>query len=171
MLYHQVQELAITDKLTGVSSRKYCLERLDEELQRSKKLKNSFSVLMVDVDHFKEINDHYGHLVGDVILKDIARVIKDNTRQIDLMGRYGGEEFLIILTETAVDQARFAAERIRTAVENKSVTAYDEHLSVTISIGISSFPMHAIDVASLIDISDKALYKAKESGRNRVVVY
>lgn len=171
LLYQRVNELAVSDTLTGASSRRYCLERLDEEMLRSKKMKYNFSLLMIDIDHFKDFNDRYGHLVGDAILKEVARVIKENIRQIDLFGRYGGEEFLVILPETDKEQARFAAERIRQTMEQAQVQAYDENLKVTVSVGISGFAADAQDAAVLIDKADQALYQAKNSGRNKVCVW
>ncbi|MDD5166317.1 MAG: GGDEF domain-containing protein [Candidatus Omnitrophica bacterium] len=171
LLYQKVQELTVRDGLTGVFSRRYLLERLNEELERSKKFKYNFSFLMVDVDHFKDFNDRYGHLVGDAILKEIAGVIKEGIRQIDLVGRYGGEEFSIILAETDKDEAGFIAERIRQAVENRVIKVYDENLKVTISIGISVFPGNADNVLTLIDTADCALYRAKQTGRNLTCIY
>jgi diguanylate cyclase (GGDEF)-like protein len=146
------------------------LEKLEEEINRSKKFKLSFSFLMVDVDNFKKINDNYGHLVGDVILRGVSKSIKDSTRQIDFMGRYGGEELAVILTETDKEESLVIAERIRQAVESNKIAAYDESLNVTISIGISLFPADATEVLSLIDKADQALYQAKQSGRNKVVL-
>jgi len=118
LLYQKVQELAITDTLTGVWSRRYCLERLEEEIERAKRFNYPLSFLMSDIDHFKDYNDRYGHLVGDAILKEISQTIKDNIRQIDLVGRYAGDEFSIILPETDKPQARFAAERICKSIED-----------------------------------------------------
>jgi diguanylate cyclase (GGDEF)-like protein len=171
LLYQRIQELAIIDGLTGILSRRYFLERFDEELKRSRQFKYNFAFLMVDIDRFKEYNDHYGHLVGDVILKEVAKIIKDSLRQIDLVCRYGGEEFSIILTETDRSGAMFAAERIRQSVENRRIRAYDEELSVTISVGISVFPSHGRDTNELLDKADQALYQAKQAGRNKVCVY
>ncbi len=168
ILYQQVQELSVTDTLTGAFSRRHYLERFGEELERSNKFKYHFSCLMIDIDHFKECNDRYGHLVGDAILKEVSTRIKENIRQIDLMGRYGGEEFSIVFTETGKDDARYVAERIRRAIEEACIKVYDEDLKVTISIGISSFPADGQDTRSLIEKADQALYKAKETGRNRV---
>ncbi len=171
ILYKKVQELAITDSLTGVFSRRYLLERFNEEMERSKNFKYNFSFLMIDIDHFKDFNDRYGHLVGDAILREISKTIKENIRQIDLVGRYGGEEFSVILSETDKYGARFVAERIRQAIEYGPVKAYDEDLKVTISIGISTFPDDAKDIQILIDRADWALYRAKQSGRNRVCAF
>ena len=170
LLYRKVQELTITDSLTQVYSRRYFLEKFDEEISRSKRFKLRFSFLMVDIDHFKEINDRYGHLVGDAIIKEVTKTIKENIRQVDFIGRYGGEELSIVLTETDKNQASFVAERIRQAIESKVISVYDENLKVTISIGISLFPINALDNLKLIDKADKALYQAKNTGRNRVVL-
>lgn len=171
ILYQEIQELAISDSLTGVSSRRYCLDRLKQELERSSKFNYPFSVLMTDIDYFKTYNDRYGHLVGDAILKEVSASIKENVRQIDIVGRYGGEEFCIILAETDKEQALLAAQRIRQAIESKLIHVYDEYVKITVSIGLSMFPKHAKDIEKLIDYSDQALYRAKEEGRNRVCVY
>jgi diguanylate cyclase (GGDEF)-like protein len=171
ILYQKVQELTITDGLTQIFNRRYFLERFNEEFNRSKKFKYRVSFLIVDIDHFKNINDNYGHLVGDAILREITKILKENIRQIDFAGRYGGEELAVVLTETDKDQARVAAERIRQAIESRRFTVYDEDLKVTISIGISTFPVDTSDSQALIDNADQALYKAKETGRNRVCVY
>jgi len=171
LLYKEVQELTITDTLTHVFTRRYFMERFNEELSRSKKLKLRLSFLMIDIDHFKDFNDRYGHLVGDAILQNVTRTIKETIRQIDLIGRYGGEEICIILAETDKEQGRFAAERIRRAIEQKIIKAYDEELKSTISIGISTYPGDAHETKSLIERADQALYLAKQAGRNRICLY
>jgi diguanylate cyclase (GGDEF)-like protein len=126
---------------------------------------------MTDIDYFKIYNDRYGHLVGDAILKEVSASIKENVRQIDIVGRYGGEEFCIILAETGKEEAMQAAQRIRGAIEGKLIRVYDEYIKVTVSIGASIFPEHAKDADKLIDCADQALYKAKQAGRNRVTIY
>jgi len=168
LLYKKVQELTVSDSLTGAFSRRYFLERSAEELERSKRLRLKLSFLIVDVDHFKGYNDHYGHLVGDAILKEVSGRIKENIRQIDFMGKYGGDEFGIILTETDKEQARFVAERIRTAIESAQIKIYDEDLKITISIGVAGFLDDASDVEALVEKADQALYQAKQAGRNKV---
>ena len=170
-LYRKLQELAIFDSLTGIFSRRFFLERAEEELLRSKQFGLEFSFCMVDVDYFKGYNDRYGHLVGDVILREVSRIIKENIRQIDLVGRYGGDEFLLILTETDRQEAEFVAERIRKAIQDKVIKAYDEDLNVSVSIGISFFPKSALELKGLIEDADQALYQAKESGRNKVCIF
>ncbi|MEW6075338.1 MAG: GGDEF domain-containing protein [Candidatus Omnitrophota bacterium] len=171
ILYQKVNELAITDGLTQVLSRRYWFERFNEELERSKKLGHALSCLMIDIDHFKEYNDQYGHLVGDSILKEVSRTIKENIREIDIMGRYGGEEFCVVLTETEKEDAGFVANRILQAVQQRKIVAYDETFTITISIGIAMFPGNAQECNLLIDKADKALYEAKRSGRNKVCAY
>ncbi|MFA5286791.1 MAG: GGDEF domain-containing protein [Candidatus Omnitrophota bacterium] len=170
-LYKNVHELAIMDGLTQVFSRRHVLERFEEELKRSRKFKHNLSFLMVDIDKFKNFNDKYGHLVGDAILREVSRSIKDNVRQIDFVGRYGGEELSIALPETDKEQALLAAERIRQAIEARDIKVYDEELKVTVSVGISTFPDDADSSGLLIEAADKALYLAKKGGRNRVCAY
>lgn len=167
-LYEKVQELAITDGLTRLFSRRHFLERLDEEIKRSARHNLRLAFLMVDIDHFKQCNDNYGHLAGDIVLKEIARQILDNIREIDLAARFGGEEFSILLPNTDKQGARFVAERIRTSIERYSFKAYSAVIKVSVSIGVSSFPEDSTEAQQLIDKSDRALYRAKQEGRNRV---
>ena len=167
-LYARIEELAITDSLTGLFLRRYFQERLKEEVHRYKKFKLKFVFLMLDLDHFKSYNDRYGHLVGDVVLSTVARIIKDNVRQIDIVERYGGEEFSIILPNTDKQEAEYVSSRLRQAVEKEHIHAYDEDLQITVSIGGSLFPQDAKDAQLLIEKADQALYRAKQTGRNRV---
>lgn len=170
-LYELVQELAITDGLTGVFVRRYFLERLNEETDRARSFSTRLSFMMVDIDHFKRCNDKHGHLVGDVVLRETAAILKRNLREIDFIGRYGGEEFSIMLPETAKPDAILAGERLRRAVEASEIDAYDEKIPLTISIGIATFPDDTADPSQLIDRADQMLYKAKEEGRNTVKVF
>lgn len=168
ILYQKVQELATFDGLTHIFTRRYWFERSTQELERSRRFGYKAGCLMVDIDHFKDINDRYGHLVGDAILVEVARIIKENIRQIDLFGKYGGEEFCLLLTETDRDSAVFVAERIRQAIGGRQIRVYDEDLNVTVSIGVAMFAGGGGGLTELIDAADKALYAAKEGGRNRV---
>ncbi|NQU74051.1 MAG: sensor domain-containing diguanylate cyclase [Candidatus Omnitrophica bacterium] len=169
-LYEKVQKLAITDGLTGVFVRRYFLEMLKEEFERSLRHQFKLSFIMIDLDRFKECNDTFGHLVGDVVLREVAKVLKQNVREIDLLGRYGGEEFSLLLPETDKDSAALVAERLRWAVADQTFKAYDEMLKITISAGISTFPDDGSTGMDLIEAADEALYKAKTQGRNRVVL-
>jgi len=168
LLYQKVQGLTITDALTNVYCRRYFLERFSEELKRSKKNKLTLTFLMIDIDNFKHFNDRYGHLVGDAILRQVSKTIREAVRQIDFIGRYGGEEISVVLAETGKEQANFAAERIRQAIQTQVIKVYDEELKVTVSIGVSTFPDNATNTESLIEKADQALYLAKETGKNRV---
>jgi len=168
VLYQKVSELAIIDTLTQVYSRRYFLERFNEELCRSRNNKLHVCFLLADIDNFKQYNDRYGHLVGDGILRQVSKTIRDTIRQIDFIGRYGGEELSIILAETDREQANFAAERIRQAVAADVIKVYDEKLKVTVSIGVSAFPDNAGHLKDLIELADQALYQAKAAGKNKV---
>ncbi len=167
-LYERVETLAITDGLTGIYVRRHLMERLEGEIDRCKRFGLKLSFLMIDVDHFKHFNDDYGHLVGDVILKQVAGTIKKGTREVDLVGRYGGEEFGVLLIETDEQGALQVAERIRRAVSEKPFSAYDERLSVTISVGSATFSPALNEPGLLIEAADSALYQAKRQGRDRV---
>ncbi len=169
-LYRAIEEVAITDELTGVFVRRYVLDRFFESLLRANKFNSPLSFLMIDVDNFKKINDSYGHLVGDAVLKEVANRIKSTAREIDLVGRYGGEEFCVILLDTDKEGAKRAGERICKVVSEKPIIAYNETLNVTVSVGVASFPEDGKDPYTIIEVADKALYEAKRSGKNRTVV-
>ena len=171
-LYERVEKLAITDGLTGVAVRRHLLDRLLGELNRSKRFGFKLSFLMIDIDHFKHFNDNYGHLVGDVVLRQVAETIKTSVREVDLVGRYGGEEFGVLLIETDENPALMVAERIRRSIEEKAFKAYDEKLKVTVSIGCSTYSSREpVDAPLIIESADSALYQAKRQGRNRVCLY
>lgn len=170
-LYKEIETLAITDALTGVYTRRYFLERFEEELKRSKLRKSKMAFLLVDADHFKKVNDTYGHLTGDEVLRQIAAVLKESVREIDIVGRYGGEEFCVVLPDTDAKGVVFVAERIRKTVGGKKIRAYDAVLHITISIGIAVFPTDGETAEELIDKSDWALYRAKSAGRNCIIAF
>ena len=167
-LYQRLQKLSIHDSLTKVYNRRYFMTRYVEEFERAKKFNLSLSFLMLDIDHFKKINDTYGHLVGDVALREVAMLIQANMREIDFIARFGGEEFVAILPETDKAGAIMVAERISSRISRRRITIFDEAINVSVSIGVASFPQSTIHSDVLIEIADKALYKAKVSGRNRV---
>jgi diguanylate cyclase (GGDEF)-like protein len=165
-----LKELSNTDPLTQLFNRRYMMEVLDREMQRTARKGSPISILLMDIDNFKKVNDTYGHQLGDVVLVNVASVIKKHLRTYDVAARYGGEEFVAILPETPLDEAMAAAERIRTATQQSSYANKLQNLKVTISIGVATFPMPGLDsVDDLIRIADEGLYKAKSEGRNRVV--
>ncbi len=181
-LYETVKELSIVDGLTKVFVRRHFLERFSEELKRSMKYDYNLCVLMLDIDHFKTYNDTFGHLVGDMTLKEVSALIKQTVRKVDIIARYGGEEFAIVLPETSKEAGAEVAERIRSRVAKTRFHVYDEDTQVTVSIGVSAYPEDFKDskeapgvaqdlMLKLLSHSDQALYKAKEEGRNRVVLF
>lgn len=156
---------AIVDGLTGLYNHRYLYDRLEEEIKRHKRHNNcAFSILMIDIDHFKAINDTHGHLTGDEILKAVSNLLKANLRQTDIAGRYGGEEFLLILPETGLDEACLVAEKIRKSVEG---SVFIKNIKFSISIGVSTYSGET--ASELAEKADKNLYQAKSSGRNRTV--
>jgi diguanylate cyclase (GGDEF)-like protein len=168
-------ELAMVDGLTGLFVRRYFDARIEEEIERSRRYGTPFSVIMLDVDDFKKLNDTYGHLVGDRVLRAIANVVKEQMRGVDTAARYGGEEISVILPRTEMVGAYNLAERIREAIAELRITTDDEPpraLSVTASLGISAFPeSKALDGVDLVRRADKALYRAKKTGKNRVELF
>jgi len=170
-LYKDIETLAITDGLTGVYTRRYFIERFDEEIKRSRLRKSNLSFLMIDADHFKKINDQHGHLAGDLVLKEISEIIQENVREIDIVGRFGGEEFCVVLPDTALEGSRVVAERIRKSAEKRLIKAYDATVRMTLSIGLSVFPGDGKLLEELMDKADWALYRAKSQGRNCVVAF
>jgi len=167
-LYQEVERLAMTDSLTELYTRRYILERFEEELSRAKIRGMPLSFLMLDVDHFKRFNDQYGHLTGDQVLRGIAKTLRESIREIDIVGRFGGEEFCVVLPDTDRDGAFYVAERIRSGVEKSKITAYDTIAEATVSIGISTFPDDGQQSSELLDKADWALYRAKKNGRNKI---
>jgi diguanylate cyclase (GGDEF)-like protein len=168
-LYQRLETMAVTDSLTGVSVRRYFQELAAEELSRATRHGLPCTMIMIDLDRFKQVNDTHGHLVGDTVLRETTRLIRQNLREIDLMARYGGEEFVLLLVETAADQAQLIAERLRQVLEVSTIRAYDEAIRQTVSIGLACFPEDGQDLQQLLVRADEALYAAKRAGRNRVV--
>jgi diguanylate cyclase (GGDEF)-like protein len=167
-----IKNLAIYDTLTGLYNRRYFEERFGVEVQQAFATKTPLSVILIDIDHFKKVNDTYGHPEGDKILRGVALLLKNSVRKKDTVARYGGEEFILILPETSLEAASMIAERIRKLVESTSFDVGNAHLHATISLGISSFPSHrARSKEELLKMADLALYQAKGGGRNRVSLY
>ena len=162
-----------TDYLTGLKTRGYFEQQLDLEFKRAERRKQKFALLMIDIDHFKHLNDTFGHHVGDQVLRDVTSILMKDMREVDTVARYGGEEFVIILPETTETGAMYVAQRLRRAVEQAKFFAGspDQIQHLTISIGVAVYDTDAQFKRDLIEFSDAALYAAKRAGRNRVVAY
>ncbi len=172
-LYAKVKKLAITDSLTGIYNHGFLCESLYREYSRTERFKLPLVILMMDIDHFKRINDTYGHLQGDDILRKVSLILKSNIRTYDILGRYGGEEFMVIMPEASLEDGMCLAERIRTAIEQYEFDGVLESIKgpigCTISIGVASYPAPNIKkMEDLINKADNLLYRAKVEGRNRV---
>jgi diguanylate cyclase (GGDEF)-like protein len=161
----ELERLSITDALTGLYNRRHLMGTLANEVQRSRRLRRTFSVLMADVDHFKRYNDTNGHLGGDAALVKVAEILRKATRGVDSVARYGGEEFLVMLLEAPLTTAAIVGERIRARVASEPF----EGGEVTVSIGIAEYPSHGDTPEELIASADAAMYKAKSQGRDRVI--
>lgn len=171
-LHARTLNMATTDTLTGLYNRRLFDERLNVEMQRSQRFKLNYSLLILDIDHFKKINDTYGHLSGDAVLKQLADVLREHSRDVDTVARYGGEEFVIVTPESDGNSAKVVGERIRKAIASTAFILPDgREIDMTVSIGIACYPGCADDIQNLIDRADKALYLAKQEGRNRVYLY
>jgi len=161
----ELERLSVTDDLTGLYNRRYLMETLANEIRRSRRLEHRCALLMADIDHFKDYNDAFGHLAGDEMLIKVARALRDSTREVDCVVRYGGEEFVVLLPETGGEEAAETAERIRARVAAEGLAAG----TITLSVGVAEFPTHGDSPESMIAAADGALYRAKREGRDRVV--
>ena len=169
-LYLKLKELAQKDELTGLYNRRYFMERLAEEYLRSKRHNFSFTVILLDIDYFKKINDTYGHDCGDLVLSDFGRFLNDTIRRTDLTARYGGEEFVVLLPQTGKKEAYLLAERLREKVKNRVIIFEGQKVKYTVSMGLATYPIDAEEAKELLSLADKALYQAKNRGRDKVVM-
>lgn len=169
-LKHQIEIQAQTDYLTGINNRRHFVELAEKELARAIRFQRPFTLLVMDVDHFKRINDTWGHAVGDLVLQQIARVTNEAMRTQDHFGRTGGEEFAIVLVETEGSSAVEAAQRLCASVADARIVPCDDCIPVTISIGVAQLHGRTIDFNQLLLEADRAMYKAKEAGRNQAFV-
>jgi diguanylate cyclase (GGDEF)-like protein len=168
-LYEHIQDLAIKDSLTGLYLRRYLMDRMTEELTRELRRKKELSFLMMDLDYFKDYNDRFGHVAGDIVLKKISEILLKNFKKPgNIICRYGGEEFALMLPDCSKEEARQLAEDFRKEVEGTEIVLRREKTNITISVGIASFPSDAQIKEELIHKADQALYQAKRNGRNRV---
>jgi len=167
-LHEQIFAIATTDALTGLRNKRHLTDELAREFSRARRYNRTFSILMIDIDHFKEVNDRYGHQVGDVTLRAVASTVLSCLNSEDLAARYGGEEFVVALLETELEDAIATAERIRRAVSELVVSYREASLQVTVSIGCAEYSHADEDEVALFERADQRLYAAKEAGRNAV---
>jgi diguanylate cyclase (GGDEF)-like protein len=171
-LHEEARRLSVTDEMTGIWNFRYFRLRIEQEIERARRFRREVSLLLVDVDHFKDANDRYGHPQGDQILRELARRVGASIRDVDTFARYGGEEFVLILPETDTHGAKAAAEKIRLAIAARPFEGIADTtpIRVTVSLGVACYPRHAQSATALIQAADAAMYRAKTSGRDRVVV-
>jgi diguanylate cyclase (GGDEF)-like protein len=169
-LFGEVQRLATTDSLTGIHTRRHFFELAEQEFKRSLRYGIALSAILLDIDHFKQVNDNYGHILGDLVLTKVAACCLENIRDVDILGRYGGEEFSIILPETNLQAATDVAERLRQNISTLPILTSQDPIRVTISLGVTTMDSSTPDILSLLSQADNALYAAKSQGRNRVCV-
>ncbi|MDD2660630.1 MAG: diguanylate cyclase [Methylococcales bacterium] len=166
----QLTLLAMTDPLTGAYNRRYFIDMLKNELLRAKRYDHPISVMMVDIDHFKKINDIFGHNIGDQVIIEIVNISADFLRKSDVFSRFGGEEFIILLPETALELATTIAEKLCAKIANSPIRIPEKNLVITVSAGVTQVEAHDDTLEKIIKRADTALYQAKQQGRNRVVV-
>ncbi len=168
-MYSQTRYLSLTDALTGLYNRRHFNAELEREFMRSKRYGGDLCIAIIDIDFFKKINDTYGHLCGDYVLKEVAYLILGNFRKTDMVFRYGGEEFVVLMTETSLENSLIPLERLRKTIENNNFIFKGEKIKVTISIGAET--NHTESTEEFLNNADKALYQAKQSGRNQTVLF
>lgn len=167
-MLEKVNLLAMTDPLTGLFNRRHCESVIESEFSRTVRYQSPLACLMIDIDHFKKVNDRYGHRMGDEVLTEVAGMIKAGVRAVDTVARWGGEEFMVILSETGREGALYFAERLLGRISDHAFSDNPD-IKITVSIGMASIPDLSIDTAEkLVDSSDLAIYEAKRKGRNRI---
>lgn len=169
-LKNRIREQAIRDPLTNLFNRRFLNEFMERELAQARRNQKPLSLVMLDLDHFKQLNDQYGHQTGDMVIEMVAKNLLRQSRRTDILFRYGGEEFLVILPNTSDQQAKHLAENWRLQVQGAPVQAKHQTIHVTLSAGIASYPEHGTTAFNLIQAADEALYQAKAAGRNQVVL-
>lgn len=167
----KLAELSVTDRLTGLYNRGHWEECLQREFTRCRRYGSACSLMMFDIDHFKKVNDTHGHIAGDRVIQQTAEILKTLARSTDIIGRYGGEEYCVVLVDTPADEAKLMAERLRASIESSRVGYEDKEIQYTISLGISAFSETLNDHKQWIEEADQALYQSKRAGRNQVSVF
>jgi diguanylate cyclase (GGDEF)-like protein len=171
-LYQRTKELSSRDELTGLFNRRYFFENLETEVQRARRYRRSFTVLMLDLDQFKHYNDTHGHLCGDQVLRQVAELLLNNTRRADVVARFGGEEFVIMLPEIDRQAGALVAEKIRVKLSQYPFHGRERQPGgqLTVTIGLAAYPFDSDNGLELVDVADRALYVGKRQGGNRVVL-
>jgi diguanylate cyclase (GGDEF)-like protein len=170
-LHRMVERQALVDGLTGLANRRHLDQELTSNLARAERADGSVALILADLDDFKSVNDHHGHACGDAVLREFAGLMNDVVREGDTAGRWGGEEFALVLPDADLDGAALVAERLRVALAEKTILSPEgAPLHVTVSVGVAAYP-EAGDRSSLVEAADGALYRAKREGKNRVVAY
>jgi diguanylate cyclase (GGDEF)-like protein len=170
-LAKELERLAYTDLLTGIWNRRHLCTLAERELNRAERYNLPLALLIIDIDYFKQVNDTYGHLVGDEVLTAIAQTVQNFLRKVDIFGRFGGEEFLVFLPDTEIRGAVIVAERLRESIAKATILITRQNILVSVSIGVASYKSGDKTIDAMIQRADTALYQAKNQGRNRVVVY
>ena len=170
-LTEELREVSNRDGLTKLFNRRYIEEVLGQEYNRARRHAHPLAVILTDIDHFKQVNDVHGHLAGDEVLREVSRRLQTKLRDIDILGRYGGEEFLIVLPETDCAGGRIVAERLRQAIHETPVDIGDSQLQVTISLGVTELREDSSNYEQLISEADQALYQSKDAGRNQTTIF
>jgi diguanylate cyclase (GGDEF)-like protein len=169
-----LDNLSMTDGLTGLYNHRYVQEQLSQEIKRSDRYHSPLTCLMIDLDDFKQVNDHYGHPLGDIVLKTTGQLISTSVRQTDIVGRYGGEEFLILMPHTNTETAHPLAQRILKTVQSHAFSANGDIFHITLSIGLATYPSPVAGIktkSALLSAADQALYRAKRTGKNQTVIW
>jgi diguanylate cyclase (GGDEF)-like protein len=166
----ELKLLAMTDPLTGISNRRHFMRKISEELERTKRYGKPFSLMALDIDHFKDINDNHGHEAGDEVLRSFATHCLSHLRSNDQLARFGGDEFFALLIQTGQDEAKAIAKRIRASIEDMEIPIDSGMINTSVSIGLTTTEGNKFSVEELVKRADKALYKAKKRGRNQVVI-
>ena len=168
-MFEKVEQMAIVDTLTGLYNRRHFYDLGEREIERYKRYHSPLSLIMLDLDHFKKVNDQYGHQVGDYVLQELAKIFANSLRKMDIPGRLGGEEFVILLPETNLDQGMLVAERLRQKIETKEFVIEGHKIHITASMGLVSLSDDESSLQMLISGADKVMYQAKAAGRNKVL--
>ena len=168
IIYEQTAEMAFTDGLTGLYNRRYLFEELNRELSRAQRNSTCFSIMSMDIDNLKEINDRFGHNYGDVLIKEFGEIVRKASRKTDIAARIGGDEFILLTPECDQSQAENVARRIKSDANAKRLLMKGEEINISVSIGISSYPLNGTNIDDILNKADKSMYEVKKAGKNNI---